>query len=124
MYPRQQLEGNLNGAGKCIAHRIKQEIYRLRPSKRHIALQFWKNIIVEHELQGSLVEGLVKPAAAEEVAKDLGIAIAEAHNENPAKRSATKMLRFLEHVQQLNQTEVFGLLKASVESPSCSAKMS
>ena len=124
MYPRQQLEGNLNGAGKNIAHSIKLEIYRLRPSKRHIALQFWKNLIVEHVLCGSLVEGLAKPPNVEEVAKYFGIAIAEAHNENPAKRSATKMLRFLEHVQQLNQTEVYGLLKASVESPSCSARMS
>ena len=87
MYPRAQLEQHLNSSGKNIASAIKGEIYRLRGSRLHMPLQFWKDMIIDHRLSGCLMDGLQKPQQSEKVNKDVDLALKEAHHENPSKKS-------------------------------------
>ena len=81
-------------------------------------------MIIDHKLSGSLVDGLGRPRQADKVSKDLDLALREAHDENPAKKSAKRLVRYLQHADGVNETEVYGLLIGAVESPSLSAKMS
>ena len=61
MFPRRQLDHNRNSRGENVPTAIKAEIYRLRPSGGHIAMTFWKDMIIEHRPSGSLMDGLQKP---------------------------------------------------------------
>ena len=124
MYPRAQLEQHLNSSGKNIASAIKGEIYRLRGSRRHMPLQFWNDMIIDHRLSGCFMDWLQKPQQSEKVNKDLDLSLKEAHHENPAKKSCVRLVRYLQHADAMTETETYGLLMGAIESPSLSAKMS
>ena len=124
MYPRAQLEQHLNSSGKNIASAIKGELYRLWGSRRHMPLQFWKDMIIDHRLSGCLMDGLQKPQQSQKVNKDLDLALEEAHHENPAKKSCVRLIRYLQHTDAMNETETYGLLLGAIESPSLSGNMS
>ena len=81
-------------------------------------------MIIDRKLSGSLVDGLERPRQAETVTKDLDLALREAHDEFPAKKSAKRLIRYLQRADGVNETEVYGLLIGAVESPSLTAKMS
>ena len=67
------------------------------------------------------MDGFEKPRQADKVAKDPDLALREAHDGNPAKKSAKRLIRYLQHADGGNEREVYGLLVGAVESPSLSA---
>ena len=60
------------------------------------------------------MDGLERPRHAETDSKDLDLALREAHDENPAKKSAKRLIRYLQHADGVNETEVYGLLIGAV----------
>ena len=123
MFPRQQVDQNMVG-GRTIRDVVKAEVLRLRPAKKYVSLKFWKKIVIDFGLNGTLADSLAPPTESEVVSKELEAALALAHDENPAQRSSEKLVRWLEWAPPLNKTELYGLLTGSIESPSMSAKTS
>ena len=123
MFPRSQIDGNVDDAGKTIDTKVKEKIRALRGTRRHIPVAFWRELIVEHRLSGNLCGQLKPPEDREAVDKDLDAALKAAHHDNPALKSNDKITRWLEWRQEpLNTTEMYGLLVGSMEAPSLSAK--
>ena len=79
---------------------------------------------MKHRLRGAITDGLIQPTQQENVRLEINDAIANAHEANPAKRSAGKYTSLLRHMSPCNRTELFGLCKASFGSPSLSRSMS
>ena len=102
----------------------KNEMRRLKPAKKHVALSFWSSVIKECNLTGTLCDGLSKPTADEVVGKQLDSALREAHSSNPATKSCSRLLQLLEYLPPCNRTEFYGLVCGSCESPSMSKTMS
>jgi hypothetical protein len=80
--------------------------------------------VPKHKLGGAPTDGLSVPLQPETVRRELDEAIRVAHEPNPAKRSAGKYVSLLKHMPACNRTELFGLCKASFESPSLTRSMS
>ena len=125
MYPRSQIDGNVDDDGKTIDCKVKDNIRQLRGTKRHIPVVFWRELIVEHHLSREVCGQLKAPEAREAVDKDLDAALKAAHHDNPALKTNDKITRWLDWREEpLNTTEMYGLLVGSMEAPSLSAKSS
>ena len=60
MYPRSQIDGNVDDDGKTIDYKVKEKIRQLRGTKRHIPVAFWRELILEHHLTGAM-SGQLRP---------------------------------------------------------------
>ena len=103
---------------------VRAEVRRLRPQKKHIAMSFWAGVIRDFNLCGTLADGLEPPPVQEAVAKELDVSLRIAHSANPAAKSCSRLVRFLEFTKELNATEYYGIIRGSLESPSMSRGMS
>ena len=123
-FPISQVRNNKNSKGEVIIDVVVQALQELSGSRRHLPLPFWNGVIKEFNLCGGFTSQLLQPQVEEAVAKDLNSALQVAHHKNPAQRSGTRLLRYLEHAKAPNMTELVGLLVGCSPSPSCSQKMS
>ena len=63
MFPRQQVDQNIVG-GNTIRDVVKAEVLRLRSAKKYVSLKFWKKIVTDFGLKGTLADPLVPPPEA------------------------------------------------------------
>ena len=124
MYPASQLDGNEDEDGNLIEDVVVRELRKMKANKKHLSQGFWKSLIVRHKLSGMTSDALVQPTVAEGVSRELDAALKLCHEANPARRSCTRLQRYLKYTDTMNSTEVFGVLKASYPSPSLSSSMS
>lgn len=69
-------------------------------------------------------DGLEDPSGDEDPDDELLHMLHQCHHENPAQRKTMPLERFLEHCSVLSKTSIFGLLKATQESPRMTASAS
>ena len=124
MFSRNQVLNNVDDEGFTIPQRVTEKFRECRLAKCHIKIEWWNERVVKHKLAGAITDGLAVPLQEEHVRRELDDAIRSAHEANPAKRSAGRILALLRHMGPCNRTELFGLCKASFESPSLSRSMS
>ena len=124
MYPASQLDGNEDEDGNLIEDVVVRELRKMKANKKHLSQGFWKSLIVRHKLSGMTSDSLVQPTVAEGFSRELDAALKLCHEANPARRSCTRLQRYLKYTDTMNSTEVFGVLKASYPSPSLSSSMS
>ena len=124
MFSRNQVLNNVDDEGLTIPQRVTEKFRETKLSKTHIKTQWWNELVPKHKLGGAPTDGLSIPLQPETVRRELDEAIRVAHEPNPAKRSAGKYVSLLKHMPACNRTELFGLCKASFESPSLSRSMS
>ena len=105
---------------KCEKRIVQAEAWE----KKHLSAQFWAAFIARHRLVGTVGQSLPVPKGEESVSKELDASIRLCHHPNPAQKTTARLQRFLQYAPQLNETEFFGLLKASFQSPSLSRQMS
>ena len=123
-YARSQVECNTNKDAMNAEALVLAEVRRVRQEKTYIKGEFWTNLIADLKLGGSLSDGLPLPAQQEVVAKALDQSLRLAHSPNPASRSAGRLVKYLNFVETLNETEYFGVLRGSVESHYLSKSLS
>ena len=93
MYPRSQIDGNVDDDGKTIDCKVKDKIRQLRGTKRHIPVVGWRQFIVEHHLSREVCGQFKVPEAREAVDKDLDAALKAAHHDNPALKTNDQICR-------------------------------
>ena len=118
------LRNNRDSDNKSILEKIKKEQRRVRLAKKHVALSFWQDLIVQHHLVGGVCDALVAPEMEQSVSKQLDRCLRQAHHPNPALKTSQPLVRMMAFMEQPNATEMFGLCKGSFESPSLSRTMS
>ena len=123
-FPSSQVACNKDKDRRLIHPKVVDELMRLRPMRRDVSLEFWGNIIKEHNLHGGVASDLPLPAEEEVVNKELNSSLAACHCSNPAAKSSAKLLRWLAYAPAPNRTELIGLLSGSAEGPSLSSHMS
>ena len=118
--PKTQIANNKDAKGQSLHSRVLAELQRLKPLGKHIGLDFWHQLIVEHNLVGGFASELPPPPASEVVDKELNLALSLCHDRNPAARSTAKLLRWMSYAAPPNRTELIGLLSGAGEGPSLS----
>ena len=97
---------------------MSEVLRSLKGSNAYWTSGHWQKLYIEFGLQASLEECLEAPPSTDACPSEaLTFALGVAHSPNPADRSADKVERFLENCEELNQTEVYGMLIACMESP-------
>ena len=86
-FPKSQIRNNRDSNGDSVHTAVKNEVYRLRPLKKYIQLKFWRKLISQFGLNGTVADDLPKPTAAEPVSRDLEAALKVAHHQNPAEKN-------------------------------------
>lgn len=86
-------------------------------------MKFWQDLVVDHGLNGGPAESLRPPTEPQTVSKALGGALNICHAANPAVRTSVALTRHLALMPQPNETDVFGICKGTMESPSLSRPM-
>ena len=117
IFSRNQVLNNVADEGLTIPQRVTEKFRETKLSKTHIKTQWWNELVPKYKLGGAPTDGLSEPLQPETVRRELDEAIGVAHEPNPAKRSAGKYVSLLKHMPACNRTELFGLCKASFESP-------
>ena len=107
-----------------MCSKCEKRIVQAEAWEKHLSAQFWAAFIARHRLVGTVGQSLPVPKGEESVSKELDASIRLCHHPNPAQKTTARLQRFLQYAPQLNETEFFGLLKASFQSPSLSRQMS
>ena len=111
---------NVDSKGEKIHPLVVAELQRVKPEGKYITLEFWQGIMKSHKLTGGFASCLPSVDRDERVCKELNSCLMLVHSPNPAGKSPSKLLRWLEYGKCPNETEVTGLLLGSMESPSLS----
>ena len=117
MYSKSAVEGAVNAAGERIRKVVCDKVRENRPQRKKLTAPFWAEIITDFKLSASsFLEQLDDPEdqrVREELLEKIGIA----HADNPAARTVEPLERYLAHVSDLSYTELYGLVRISVEQP-------
>ena len=122
-FARPQIENNVDDEGRHVEENVKRKLASMRPGKKHLTQQFWADIIEKHKLCGTLSSALVPPAVAHTVGRELDAALKLCHHPNPAQKCGARLEALLRYHGEMNQTQIFGLLAGSFESPTLSRTM-
>ena len=110
-------EGLRNEQGESIRDKVKEEIRGKKDKKGRCSTKFWSKIFEEFRMAESLGGLLDEPTEEEDIDEDLLEAVSILHHENPTQRRPGPLEDFLSCCRRLNQSEIFGLLQAIMESP-------
>lgn len=123
-FSKTQVACNKNADGELAPEVVLREVRRVKALGQNISVQFWTDLIRNHKLSGTLADGLPAPESHQQVAKELDLALRLAHNTNPAKKSALAVIKYLDFVEKLNETEYYGVARGSIECVTMSRSMS
>ena len=119
------IESAVNKNGETIRDYLKRRQKEAHTTSNRLSSRFWCEFYEEFPLKRSLAEALESPSEQEDVGDELLAAMGIAHQDNPASRSVEPLEVFLLHCSTpLNQTEMFGLLRSSMEGHIISRKSS
>ena len=94
-------------------------LYQLHASKKNLCSRVWCKIYERFALTSDITSALEVPRDEEEEKdRSLLLALAAADSGNPAGDGALPLERYLARCDELNMTEMWGLLAACQESPS------
>ena len=71
MYPRHQVDNNVDENGDNIDTVVRRKFYELRGTRKHMSNSFSRSIVVSHHLSSDILAGLERPDKPEKVNKDL-----------------------------------------------------
>jgi len=117
-FPRAVVEGAVNSKGQRVRDVVAEQIRQNRSSSKKLTSCFWADVAKSFKLTpGSIADTLAQPPDGERVSEVLLEKLGVAHAENPAVRSTEPLERFLENCEILSYTEMYGIIRASMEGP-------
>lgn len=115
--PPAVLEGKTNSKGLTIREYVSQAFKQASGKQGRLGSKFWCQVNEEFGLTQALADGLADPPSDQQLDPELVDMIHLCHHENPAARRTVALERYLEYCKPMNRLSLYGLLRASQESP-------
>ena len=115
--PESTFEGATDENGQSLRDYLAEHVRLNKKMKRKFSVKFWVSLFERFDLNSNVSDKLPDGPAGEEVRDLLLEKLAIVHHDNPAMRSTEPLERFLEECDELNRTELTGLIKGVEESP-------
>ena len=109
------IEGERRGCALVRVHEKTHE--NVHGDNKKLSTKHWATIFGEYNLHESVAECLPDPPTDLNVDREMAVALAMANSGNPAGSPSAQLERYLERCHVLNQSELYGLFGAIMESP-------
>jgi hypothetical protein len=115
-YPKELIDGSVATDGTTPRQMIADEVRNTKTQGEYLKQELWVLFFAKFPVHRGLVALMPAPPANQEVRAEVLEALAPLHEKNPVLRQADHLAQFLSLANDLNETEIFGIVSASQQS--------